>query len=298
MRRWLLGVILAGTVAASAALIMGRLRGEDATEAKIAVVTRGDVRCVTAISGRVSDSRQTLVYASAPGLISEVLVTEGERVAQGQALMRLDASAAERVVSAWIASGESLNADMQAVLDATVIRAPENGTVRTLLTMGSAAVAAGAPVAVLADGEECIRCIVQEADAKQLRAGQRARLAIDGQAVGTAVISRIGGIAAEEMTGRMIREVVLTPEGALPLPVGTAVDVDVILEERFGVPLLPVEAVTDRDTVWWVCDGRCTEIPVQILLNDEIHVWVELPEGTQVAIGEFAEGQRVREVQP
>ena len=63
-------------------------------------------------------------------------------------------------------------------------------------------------------------------------------------------------------------------------------------------PETPVEAVTERETVWWVSDGRCTEIPAKSVLSDEMNVWVGLPEGLPVAVGEFVEGQRVQEVQP
>ena len=58
---------------------------------------------------------------------------------------------------------------------------------------------------------------------------------------------------------------------------------------------LPMEAITDRNTVWWVNKGRCTEIPAEIVLSDEMHAWVNLPEGLLVAIGEFEEGQLVME---
>jgi len=89
--------------------------------------------------------------------------------------------------------------------------------------------------------------------------------------------------------------VTLIPEQALSLPAGVQLDADVLLASGEDVPVLPVEAITDRGTVWRVYDGVCTEIPVEIVLSDEMNAWVRLPEGMQAAIGEFTEGQRVTE---
>ena len=118
------------------------------------------------------------------------------------------------------------------------------------------------------------------------------------EALGSAEVTQVGDVTADAVTGRMVCRVTLTPEEPLDLPAEAAVEADVLLWGRAGVPVLPVEAVTERGTVWWVCDGRCTEIPAEIVRSDEMRAWVSLPEGLTVAVGEFAQGQRVTEVQP
>ena len=64
-----------------------------------------------------------------------------------------------------------------------------------------------------------------------------------------------------------------------------------------NVPVLPVAAIGQGDTVRWVAEGRCYTAPVTVLLADEANCWVDLPLGTQVVLdaGETVEGQRVRE---
>ena len=64
-----------------------------------------------------------------------------------------------------------------------------------------------------------------------------------------------------------------------------------------NVPVLPVAAIGQGDTVRWVAEGRCYTAPVTVLLADDENCWVDLPLGTQVVLwgGETVEGQRVRE---
>lgn len=300
--RWS-GWMLAVTLAAVVGMLMLRGTEESAVPARIVTVELGEVANVAAITGRVVYLEEAVAYASAPGIVEEVYVTSGERVAEGQALLRLEASGAERAVSAWVASEgalrEALTAeDVQQLLDSTVVRAPVSATVRQVLTQEHAAVAAGAPVVLLSSTKQAVVCTVQEADARQVRAGMKAELSVDGEPLGMAEVTEVGDLTADALTGRVVCQITLVPEKRLDLPAGAAVDADVRISGREDVPVLPVEAITERDTVWWVCDGRCTEIPAEIVLSDEMHAWVGLPEGLQAAVGEFNEGQRVTEVQP
>jgi len=308
MRRGRLAAwVMAATVAA--VWVMTAYSGREASVgAQMARVTLGEVRQIAALTGRVTYQDETLVYAAAPGVVEEVYVREGERVAQGQALFRLDAAGYERVASAWLAAQERLQetddlpvgsaADVQEILARTVVRAPVNGNVRQLMAVESGAVSAGMPVAVLSSTRREIVCIAAEADARHLTAGMKARLSVDGEELGQAEVTQVGEVTADAATGRMVCRVTLTPEEHIDLPTGAAVEADVLLWGQAGVSVLPVEAVTERGTVWWVCDGRCTEIPAEIVRSDEMHAWVRLPEGLTVAVGEFAQGQRVTEVLP
>ena len=300
--RWT-GWMLTVTLAAVAGMLMLQNGSEKAVPARIATVTLGTVENVAALSGRVAFLEETMAYAAVPGIVEEVYVTSGQRVAEGQALLRLDASGAERAVSAWISAGKQVQGalsaeDAQQLLDSTVVRAPENATVRQVLAKEHAAVAAGAPVALLSSTAQVIVCTVQEADAREVRPGMKAALAIDGETLCSAEVTEISDLTADALTGRMVCQITLEPEKRLELPAGTAVDADVHLSGRENVPVLPVEAITERGTIWWVCDGRCTEIPAEIVLSDEMQAWVLLPEGLRVAVGEFTEGQQVTEVLP
>lgn len=301
MRRGRLLMLIVG-ITAVAVLMMAMSDGlEKPVQAQTVQVTRGDVTQIAALSGRVAYTDETLVYAAAPGIVSEVLVKEGERVAQGQALVRLDTAGYDRAVSAWLQAGENLGMsgaeDASLLLEGTVIRAPENATVRQIMTYRSAAVTAGVPVALLSSTQRVILCSAVEADVRDIRVGMAARLYVEGAEKGSAVVQRIGELTAEPLTGRLTAQVTLLPDAPLELPAGTAVDADILLAQSTNVPVLPVEAMTERGTVWWVCDGRCTEIPVEVVQHDEMRAWVKLPEGLCVAVGEYTEGQRV-EVAP
>jgi hypothetical protein len=159
-------------------------------------------------------------------------------------------------------------------------------------------VTAGSPLALLSAGGQEIVCMAAEKDARMVRVGMQARLSVDGAEAGKARVEGVGPVTADSATGRPQVEITLVPDAPLALPQGAAVAADVVLTGAWDVPVLPLEAVTDRGTVWWVHDGICTEIPVEIVLSDEKHAWVNLPEGTAVAIGEFEEGQPILEAAP
>lgn len=295
MRR---GWIALGMLSAAALTLMLALGSrEEPALAMIVRVQKGRVQQIAALSGRVGYEGEIAVYALVPGQVAQICVQEGERVAQGQALVRMKAEAAERAASVWAAqespalSGE----DVQALLETGVIRSPEHATVRRILTQPHAVVTAGTPVAALTTGGQIIRCLASEADAASVRPGMTATLLLDGEELQSAKVLSVGEVTADALTGVRRAEICLTPSKPLELPVGSAVDADVCIAAREGVPTLPLEAVTERGTIWWVHDGICTEIPAEIVHSDEMNVWVRLPEGVAVAVGEFMEGQRIRE---
>lgn len=287
------GMMLLTAVAVAVMLAAGGR--ETATIARIVHVGRGDVLQIAALSGRIGYREEMLACAELPGTVAEVYVMPGERVTKGQALMRLNAQAVERAVSVWAAQEEALlpAQDVQALLAGTIIRAPENAMVRQLLVREHAPVSAGTPVMALSSSEEVIVCQAAERDARLIRTGMQAELRLDGEIIGMAEVTQVGPVTADAATGRMLREVTLEPEQRLMWPQGAGVDVDVVLAGRRDVTVLPLEAITERGTVWAVNDGICTEIPAEIVLSDEMQVWVALPEGIAVAVGEFREGQRV-----
>ncbi len=279
-------------------LLLGGAVPEPAAEARIVTVTRGAITDTAAITGRLAYADETLTYASVPGLVSQVCVKTGDRVAEGEPLLRLDASGYDAAISAWISAGEANGgSDLHQSLDLTVVRAPMNGVVRQILAPERSAVTPGMPVMLLTSAQQELRCSVAEADVRRLQKGMWARLSSGGETLDRlAIITNISDMTADLITGQPVCEVTLIPDQHIELPEGVRLDAEVYIAGREDVPILPLEAITERDTVWWFDGETCTEIPVKNLLNDEMNVWVDLPEGTRVAVGEFREGQRVREV--
>ncbi|MBQ8200380.1 MAG: HlyD family efflux transporter periplasmic adaptor subunit [Clostridia bacterium] len=299
-------MMLAATALAVMLMLWGARREEAPVETALVTVARGNIADMAAITGRIAYTDETIAYAAIPGLVDQIYVSVGDRVAEGDALLRLKADAYEAVVSAWLSAAAEQDVpdaaaldqdDLQRAMEYTVVRAPMNGTVRQVFAAQNASVAPGTPVVLMSSSRQEIRCAVPEADVRRLQPGMWARLSASGEDKGIAYIESIGDVEADTLTGQTFCAVVLTPEQHIDLPGGASVDADVYIAGREDVPVLPVEAITERGTVWWVNGGRCTEIPAEVILNDEMYAWVNLPEGLTVALGEMQEGQRVAEVQ-
>lgn len=289
---WLLAVTSA------LCLMLAAPKREPAIAVRMVQVSRGDVGQIAALTGRLGYQGETIVYASATGQVERLYAQVGQRAAKGEALLRVDAELQEAAVAAWLtAAGEEALPEMLRMSD-TVVRAPFDCTVRQVLTAQDAAVAAGTPVLLVSSAQQELRCVVTDAEAAKLHPGMTAVIHADGTALGHAAISTISDRQADAQTGQIYREVHLIPEKHIDLPAGAAIDADVCLAAAQGVPVLPLEALSEEETVWWVHDGICTEISARIVLSDELQAWVTLPEGMTVAIGELKEGQRVTEVQP
>lgn len=300
MRRcvWLL-LLTAGSVAV---MLSGKGGAVDAAEVETVAVTIGDVAEYAAVTGRIAYRDEQLVITPVSGQIEQVYVSVGDRVTAGEALVRLDADVWEQAVSAFMAASAALPEDalheaaLHQALEQSVLRAPVDGTVRQINVQGRGSVAAGTPAVLLSSSRQKIVCAAAVADAARIREGMWARITFRDEDFGIAWVKEVGAAEADNETGRVFHTIVLEPEEHIDLPAGASVEISVYLAGQMSVPVLPLQAITQKKTVWWVCDGRCTEIPAGIVLSDEMYAWVNLPEGLRVAIGEVKEGQLVAEV--
>lgn len=269
--------------------------GESATPVKIVRVRRGDVHQVTALSGIVRYAEEEYVLAPVSGFVAQICTAQGGRAAEGDAIVRIESAAGEDVLSAWAAGAEWLENAPQ-VDAAWAVRAERSCNVRQVLVEEGSPVAAGTPLARVTSHLQEILCVAAKADLAHIQPGMWAELMQDGEQLCSAHILSVGVLAADPLTGMASAEVTLIPEQHIDCVEGSKVDVDVRLAGSDDVMVLPIEAITPRNTVWWVNDeGRCTEIPAGIVMMDELFAWVELPEGLPVALGEMQEGQLVRE---
>lgn len=283
-------------------LVMLLSSSEEPAEARIVTVQRGDVHQVVAISGRIAYADERIAYAGTNGIVSQICVTPGQRVGEGEALVRFESELQEGMLAAFAANTEQISGtapaewiEQRLTMDSTVVRADAACTVRQLLVQENMPVTVGTPVARMTSNQQEIVCTVCSTDAKKLQPGMWAWISAEGEPLGFAEVMAIGALSADLLSGMTAAQVRLRPEAHIELPEGAAVEADVYLAGSDDALTLPIEAITGRNTVWWVDDGRCTEIPVEIVMTDEILAWVVLPEGIAVAIGEFEEGQRVAE---
>lgn len=271
----------------------------------------GSVEQVVALDGVLRYQTEYAAIAPATGVVEAVYVQAGDAVQAGQALFRLDDQAQVTAVSSALAGqerlpsavGEELTAtrlqEAAAHLESLTVRASTDGLVQQVNVSPFGGVAVGTSAILLSGREQAIQCSAVLKDAENLRTGMKARIMQDGQVLTTAVLQSIGSAQVSPATGQAVCQLGLTPMENICLPLGAAVEVEIILQGKSDVPILPMEAITGRDTVWWVADGRSYEIPVQIMLADEVQCWVNLPQGTQVICGEGClQGQRVKEMGP
>ena len=294
---------------------------ERAAQVRLCRVETGRVEQVTAVTGIVRYEAERAAVSPATGMVEAVYVSPGDRVTAGQPLFRLSGTAQELAVSAAVSrqaeSGalpvsaydgawaglsqaaawetDTALAEARLALSALTVRAASDGLVQQVLVMEEGGVAAGAVAVALSGENQQIQCQAVLRDAEQLQPGMVARILHDGETLCTARVESIGEARAEN--GQTICQVNLTPEENLPLPLGAQVEAEIIRCASESVPVLPVAAIGQGDTVRWVAEGRCYTAPVTVLLADDENCWVDLPLGTQVVLwgGETVEGQRVRE---
>ncbi len=301
--------MLAVTAAAAAGLaIWGAAQREaPALPVQTCRVALGSVEQVLALNGVLRYETEYAAISPETGVVADVYVQPGNRVKAGQALFRLDESAAQSAVSAAVAGwsalpdmgAELLEATLRqaaAQLECLTVRAPADALVQQVQVSPHAGILAGTAAVLLSGEGQVIQCSAVLKDAERLHPGLQARIIKDGVCLTMAAVGSIGPAQASGSTGQTLCQVTLTPEQPIALPLGAGLEAEIILQAQSRVPVVPVQALTERDTLWWVAEGRCYEMPARVLLADEVNCWVPLPEGTEIICsGETpVEGQRVK----
>ncbi len=288
------------TLLVSAGLILRTQ--ETVTEARIVSVKRADVHQVVAVSGYIVYDDEIILHAASSGTVEKVYIDQGSTVAQGEAVIKLNASGQERLMSKVIQGAGAVDVfsdfsrEVQAyAANGLMIRSDRNAVLRQIYVRPEQAVYAGMPIARLTSNRQLIQCTVSNADADKISPGMWAWLKENREILGFAIVETVEAAPAEAAGGMPLSIVTLRPDQHIVKPEGDVIDAEVFIAGSDDVLSLPVEAVTERDTVWQVTQGRCVEIPAEVVLCDEINAWVNLPEGMQVAIGEFQPGQRITE---
>ena len=271
---------------------------EKPVNAEFVQVKRADVHHLVPIYGQLIYQDEEIITAPLPGTAKQVCVEQGQRVADNAALVRLELQAEDKALIAYRQLYDAFNAEKpnwDGQLYSKAVRAKRTCTVRDIYIAEGDNVYAGMPIMRVTSNDQCILCNVTPCDAEKISAGMWAWISSEGEQLCLATVESVGETKVDAYTGTLSQKVVLVPEEKIEMPEYTLLDADVYLAGSDDVTALPLYAVTDRDTVWWVSDGRCTEIPAQIVMSDENNAWVCLPEGLTVAVGEFTEGQYVAE---
>lgn len=307
-------MMLAVTAAAAGAMLGAEAtqRGMPAARVQTCQVELGSVEQLLAVTGVLRYEMEYAAISPATGVVEQVYVRQGDAVRAGQPLFRLNGEVQAMAVSTALAGQgrlpEVVPAELTGVqlqeaaaqLESLTVRAAADGLVQRVSVTENGGVMAGTVAVALSGEKQSIQCSVVLRDAEKLRAGMEARIIRDGEVLTTAEVNSIGPAEVSSTTGQTVCQVCLTPREAIGLPLGATLEVEMILYGQQNVPILPLQAVTEAGTVWWVAEGRGYEIPAEVVMADEVCCWVNLPEGATVVCGGEtpAEGQRVKEMKP
>ena len=180
-------------------------------------------------------------------------------------------------------------------------RAYKDGQVLQVMAREGELLLPGSPGAVLSSLNAEVRAEVSSRDSRQIEEGMRARISVNSMPLGEAVVEKVG-LLKPNAQGIPYAPVVLAPLDGLSVSIGTQVDVDVILEEQTQVPVVPMEAVTDKDTVFQVYQGRAWEQNAAVRMWDGNWAAVgDLPVGTEIVLSpekDLYDGIRLKVVNP
>lgn len=299
--RWMLAMILSTVLIAT---IMVGWSSEDPVDARVVQVERGDVHRVIGLTGYISYMDESFVLSPTNGIVTQISVESGDRMSEGETLARISSAGSQTAMAIYAAAVDAMNVfedgykKPYTAVPTLAIRMEGDKTVRKVLVKEGDTVTVGSPIALISSNQQVVICTVTNADLKTLASGMWAWITTEAaETLGQAYIHSIGEVTTDTLTGLKMAEVTLIPEKHIEMDAAEVVNVDIYLAGSNDVPTLPVEAISDRDTVWWVTDeGRCTEINAEIVMTDEMLAWVNLPEGLKVAVGEFSEGQCIQEV--
>jgi len=263
------------------------------------------------------------VFPQAGGLVDQILVKPGQQVVAGQPLVVL-ADGGSTAMGVDQARNELLTAQLEAAqqrsndgspigialgllkvdaagkrlavaqlsADRMTVHAPRGGTVTSVLTTVGAPADASTPIMTVADlGALAVNLDVSEFDAAKVRAGQKATISVD--ALGGA--SYAGSVEVEALAGVDNGGVVTFPvrlkmePGGPGVKPGMSASVRIVVEERRGVTVLPLEAVSNRGSGATVsvvgARGRVTTRAIKLGVADNKSV--EVKDGLRL-------GQRVQ----
>jgi multidrug efflux pump subunit AcrA (membrane-fusion protein) len=308
---------------------------------KTVKVSLGSVERTVSVTGLAARKDEYYSAHPKGGVVVQVYVKEGQPVIKGQPLYRLDdepyqaalkqamqalenadanqnalrvkaaaafGQAAQTLAEEGLSAYGSARAELEtqvetltAQIEGLTQRAYRDGQVLQLIAREGELLLPGSPGAVLSSAEAEVRADVIARDSRQIKEGMRALITQNSMPLGEAVVEKVG-LLKPNSQGISYAQVVFDPLDGLSVPVGTQVEVDVILEEQNGVPVVPVEALTGHDTIFQVYEGRAWELGTPVHLWDSTWAYVDgLPIDTEVVLSpgkDLYDGVRLKVVKP
>ena len=319
---WIIGIIVVLVIVGPFiwSKFLNRTNGEELAKKNITIdpkmitsVKRGDLKKTVSTSGYLQPADERALAFSLPGEIEEVLISEGQRVTEGEVLVRLERSQqeynylkAKNTYELIKTSGSEREIREQELnfqiakknLDDTILRAPFAGLITEVSVKPGDYINSGKEVAYIIDDSSYeIEVAVNEIDSLEVEVGQEAIIILDA-------------FPGREFSGRVkeIHNYTQNVNGVVTLPVvvqleetnkqfkpGFSALVEIIVGRAEGKLLVPITAILNRDgkqVVVKVVNNKPVFTPVKTGLSDGLYTIIEegLAEGDEIItnVYEFA----------
>jgi len=322
-KKWLIvGVIVILIIIALfiGSRFLNKTNDEELTEQKIKItpqmitsVERGDLKKTVSTSGYLQAADEKILTFSLNGEIEEVLISAGNRVTEGEVLVRLEKSQqelnylkAKNTYELIKTSGSESEINEQELnfqiarknLEDTTLKAPFSGLITDVSAKPGDFINSGGEVAYIIDDSSYeIEVAVNEIDSLEIKIGQEVIIILDA-------------FPGREFSGRVreIHNYTQNVNGVVTLPVTVQLDradkqfkpgfsalVEIIIGSAEGELLVPISAILDRkgqQMVVKVVDNKPVQTPVKAGFSDGVYTAIEegLAEGEEIVINvyEFA----------
>jgi len=323
-KKWLIiGIIIILVIIAFFVVnrFLNKTDKEELTEQNIKItpqmvtsVERGDLKKTVSTSGYLQPADEKILTFSLNGEIEEILISEGKRVTEGEALVRLEKSQqelnylkAKNTYELIKTSGSESEINEQELnfqitkknLEDTTIKAPFSGLITDVSVKPGDYIGSGSEVAYIIDDSSYeIEVAVNEIDSLEIEVGQEVIIILDA-------------FPGREFSGRVeeIHNYTQNVNGVVTLPVTVQLDkadkqfkpgfsalVEIIIGRAEGELLVPISAILDRKgqkMVVKVVDNKPVFAPVKAGFSDGVYTAIEegLAEGEEIVINvyEFAQ---------
>lgn len=317
-RDWVIaGAVLGATIVGIVlGLMLSRSDGTSATTAKgqaTVQVVRGDISRTLTVYGEVVP-KQEYTFTFDGDRVDEILVSVGQRVEQNQVLVELDSTQqeltmvqAERALQEARAEGipavirekELSYRIAQAAYEDATLRAPFAGVVTEI---NQATTSSENWSLVLIDTSElCIEATVDQLDAPEVAAGQKANAVIEPLPDQTwpVEIVEVGGMAISRGNSTVVVVTGRLPEAHPSILVGYTVEMEITTASATDVLILPISCLLQSPRGWMVMkvvDDKPTPQAVTIGATSDTYAEIQsgLEEGDLVLLNSVPSAESTR----
>ncbi len=237
----------------------------------------GDIKRTINTTGTVEPQNRLEIKPPIAGRVEAILVKEGQDVKTGDILALMSSTERAALLDAAKLKGQTEVEYWQDVYKTAPLIAPIDGKVIVRSVEPGQTVTTGDAVLVLSD-KLIVKADVDETDIGSVKVGQNAVVQLDAYG-DISVNSIVDHIAYES---ELINNVNIYYVDILPEEVpevfraGMSANVDIIVDEKENVLLVPIEAVTTKENMSFVQikdgTGEISNIPVSLGIQDDEHV--------------------------